>query len=76
MLAGRPAPGRELTEDYNPLEAGLYHAVSVNKVRQPASSARDGWRGQREPGQAQVAQPAWGRGARQLRGSGRAGTFA
>ena len=31
VLAGRPAPGRELTPDYNPLEAGLYHAVSVNK---------------------------------------------
>lgn len=32
VLAGRPAPGAELTEDHNPLEAGLYHAVSLNKV--------------------------------------------
>ena len=31
VLAGRPAPGRELTEEYNPLEAGLYGAVSLNK---------------------------------------------
>lgn len=31
VLAGRPAPGAELTEDFNPLEAGLYHAVSVQK---------------------------------------------
>lgn len=28
---GRPAPGHELTEDYNPLEAGLWAAVSFNK---------------------------------------------
>ncbi len=28
---GRPAPGCELTEDYNPLEAGLWAAVSFNK---------------------------------------------
>ena len=31
VACGRPAPGAELTEDYNPLEAGLYHAVSVGK---------------------------------------------
>ncbi|KAI3429808.1 hypothetical protein D9Q98_010121 [Chlorella vulgaris] len=31
VMAGRPAPGSELTEDFNPLEAGLYHAVSVQK---------------------------------------------
>lgn len=31
MLAGRPKPGAELTADFNPLEAGLYHAISVNK---------------------------------------------
>jgi folate-binding protein YgfZ len=31
VLAGRPAPGAELTEQYNPLEAGLYHAVSLQK---------------------------------------------
>ena len=31
VLAGRPAPGSELTEDFNPLEAGLYHALSVSK---------------------------------------------
>ncbi|KGF73728.1 glycine cleavage system protein T [Neosynechococcus sphagnicola sy1] len=28
---GRPAPDRELTEEYNPLEAGLWHAVSFSK---------------------------------------------
>lgn len=31
VLAGRPAPGAELTAEYNPLEAGLYGAVSLNK---------------------------------------------
>ena len=28
---GRPAAPAELTEDHTPLEAGLYHAVSLNK---------------------------------------------
>lgn len=28
---GRPAPDQELTEDYNPLEAGLWRAVSFSK---------------------------------------------
>jgi folate-binding protein YgfZ len=28
---GRPVPDRELTEDYNPLEAGLWHAISFDK---------------------------------------------
>lgn len=28
---GRPMPGQELTEDYNPLEAGLWHAISFEK---------------------------------------------
>ncbi|MEN9217081.1 MAG: hypothetical protein Q6K90_07145 [Gloeomargarita sp. HHBFW_bins_162] len=28
---GRPAVGAELTEDYNPLEAGLWHDISFNK---------------------------------------------
>ena len=28
---GRPMPGAELTEDYNPLEAGLWQAVSFDK---------------------------------------------
>jgi folate-binding protein YgfZ len=28
---GRPMPDRELTEDYNPLEAGLWQAISFNK---------------------------------------------
>ncbi|MBV8884643.1 MAG: folate-binding protein YgfZ, partial [Chroococcidiopsidaceae cyanobacterium CP_BM_RX_35] len=28
---GRPAPERELTEDYNPLEAGLWQAISFDK---------------------------------------------
>ncbi len=31
VLAGRPAVGAELTEDYNPLEAALYSAVSITK---------------------------------------------
>ncbi len=31
VLQGRPMPGAELTEDYNPLEAGLWHTVSFNK---------------------------------------------
>lgn len=30
-MQGRPALDVEITEAYNPLEAGLYHAVSVNK---------------------------------------------
>ncbi|MEL6383041.1 MAG: folate-binding protein [Cyanobacteria bacterium J06626_18] len=28
---GRPMPGAELTEDYNPLEAGLWHTISFDK---------------------------------------------
>lgn len=28
---GRPLPDRELTEDYNPLEAGLWQTISFNK---------------------------------------------
>jgi tRNA-modifying protein YgfZ len=28
---GRPKPDRELTEDYNPLEAGLWHTISFEK---------------------------------------------
>ncbi len=28
---GRPTPGAELTEDYNPLEAGLWHTISFDK---------------------------------------------
>ncbi|MGG6241480.1 YgfZ/GcvT domain-containing protein [Nodosilinea sp. AN01ver1] len=28
---GRPAPNHELTEDYNPLEAGLWQAISFDK---------------------------------------------
>ena len=31
ILQGRPAVGKELTEQHIPLEAGLYHAVSLNK---------------------------------------------
>ncbi len=31
VLGGRPAPGAELTEEFNPLEAGLYAAVSLAK---------------------------------------------
>jgi tRNA-modifying protein YgfZ len=31
ILQGRPIPFRELTDDYNPLEAGLCQAVSINK---------------------------------------------
>ena len=28
---GRPMPGAELSEDYNPLEAGLWHTISFSK---------------------------------------------
>ena len=28
---GRPAPGQELTDDYNPLEAGLWQTISLSK---------------------------------------------
>jgi tRNA-modifying protein YgfZ len=28
---GRPVPGKELTEDYNPLEAGLWQTISLSK---------------------------------------------
>ena len=28
---GRPVPGAELTDDYNPLEAGLWHTISFDK---------------------------------------------
>jgi tRNA-modifying protein YgfZ len=28
---GRPSPNAELTEDYNPLEAGLWHTISFDK---------------------------------------------
>lgn len=31
ILQGRPAPGKELTEEFNVLEAGLWRAVSLNK---------------------------------------------
>lgn len=31
ILQGRPERGYELTEDYNPLEAGLWRAISFNK---------------------------------------------
>jgi len=31
IAQGRPIPGRELTEDFNPLEAGLWHTISLNK---------------------------------------------
>ncbi|HEY9828082.1 MAG TPA: folate-binding protein [Stenomitos sp.] len=31
VCQGRPMPDAELTEDYNPLEAGLWHTVSFNK---------------------------------------------
>ncbi|WOL20059.1 hypothetical protein Cni_G28861 [Canna indica] len=31
VLQGRPAPGKELTKDYNVLEAGLSMAVSIDK---------------------------------------------
>ena len=39
ILAGRPAADSELTELYNPLEAGLYHAVSVTKARRCFASS-------------------------------------
>lgn len=31
IIQGRPMPGAELTEDYNPLEAGLWHTISFDK---------------------------------------------
>ena len=31
ILQGRPAPDQELTEDYNPLEAGLWQTLSFDK---------------------------------------------
>jgi folate-binding protein YgfZ len=31
VTQGRPAAGAELTEQHNPLEAGLCHAVSLDK---------------------------------------------
>ncbi|CAK9151145.1 unnamed protein product [Ilex paraguariensis] len=31
VLQGRPAPGKELTNEFNVLEAGLWNAVSLNK---------------------------------------------
>lgn len=31
IMQGRPSPDAELTEDYNPLEAGLWHTVSFDK---------------------------------------------
>lgn len=31
ILQGRPYPDRELTEDYNPLEAGLWQTISFDK---------------------------------------------
>jgi tRNA-modifying protein YgfZ len=31
VFCGLPVPGKELTEDYNALEAGLYRAISLDK---------------------------------------------
>ncbi|MGG6297577.1 YgfZ/GcvT domain-containing protein [Leptolyngbya sp. AN02str] len=31
VIQGRPVPGQELTEDYNPLEAGLWSTISFQK---------------------------------------------
>ena len=31
ILQGRPAPDAELTDDYNPLEVGLWQTISFNK---------------------------------------------
>ena len=31
ILSGRPRPGKELTESHNPLEAGLWRAVNLDK---------------------------------------------
>lgn len=41
VLAGRPAADMELTDLYNPLEAALYHAVSVKKVLPPSLPLQD-----------------------------------
>ena len=31
IFAGRPAPGKELTNEFNVLEAGLWNSISLNK---------------------------------------------
>eukprot|EP00898_Chlorokybus_atmophyticus_P006840 jgi/Chlat1/7157/Chrsp57S06830 len=31
VLEGRPVPGAELTDEFNPLEAGLWHTISTDK---------------------------------------------
>eukprot|EP00270_Netrium_digitus_P010194 TRINITY_DN3146_c0_g1_i3.p1 TRINITY_DN3146_c0_g1~~TRINITY_DN3146_c0_g1_i3.p1 ORF type:complete len:511 (-),score=134.51 TRINITY_DN3146_c0_g1_i3:147-1655(-) len=31
IAQGRPSPGSELTEEFNPLEAGLWHCISTSK---------------------------------------------
>jgi len=31
ILQGRPVPGQELTDDYNPLETGLWQTISLSK---------------------------------------------
>jgi folate-binding protein YgfZ len=31
VTQGRPLPGAELTDAYNPLEAGLWHTIAFNK---------------------------------------------
>ena len=47
VLAGRPAPGAELTEAHTPLEAGLGGAVSLDKgcyIGQEVRLAKEGSR--------------------------------
>ncbi|KAL0384578.1 UNVERIFIED_CONTAM: putative transferase, chloroplastic [Sesamum radiatum] len=42
ILRGRPAPGKELTDEFNVLEAGLWRAVSLNKVEPGSIITIDG----------------------------------
>ncbi len=52
---GRPMPGHELTDDYNPLEAGLWHTISFNKgcyIGQETIARLDAYKG--------VKQQLWG----------------
>lgn len=52
---GRPLPERELTEDYNPLEAGLWHTISFTKgcyIGQETIARLDAYKG--------VKQQLWG----------------
>ena len=38
--AGRPAPGKELTNEFNPLEAGLWSTISTTKGEEERGGRR------------------------------------